>query len=61
MIPVVIFTTSLAEADISRCYELGANCYLVKPGNLADYVAVVRSMADFWLGYATLPIRRRNE
>lgn len=54
-IPVVIFTTSQANSDITRCYELGANCYLVKPGNLSDFVAVVQSMADFWLGFASLP------
>jgi chemotaxis family two-component system response regulator Rcp1 len=54
-IPVVIFTTSQANDDISRCYQLGANCYLIKPGNLADFVAVVQSMADFWLGFASLP------
>ncbi len=55
MMPVVIFTTSQSNADITRCYELGANCYLAKPGNLADYVAMVQSMADFWLGFARLP------
>ncbi len=60
-IPVVIFTTSHASADITRCYELGANCYLRKPGNLADFVALVHSMADFWLGFASLPIRRTDE
>jgi len=54
-IPVVIFTTSQASSDISRCYQLGANCYLPKPGNLADFVAAVQSMADFWLGFASLP------
>ncbi len=54
-IPVVIFTTSQANSDISRSYELGANCYLRKPGNLPDFVAVVQSMADFWLGFASLP------
>lgn len=54
-IPVVIFTTSEANSDITRCYELGANCYLKKPGNLWDFVAVVRSMIDFWLGHASLP------
>jgi two-component system, chemotaxis family, response regulator Rcp1 len=54
-IPVVIFTTSQAKTDITRCYQLGANCYLRKPGNLADFVAVVQSMADFWLGFASLP------
>ena len=54
-IPVVVFTTSQSNSDITRCYELGANCYLRKPGNLPDFVAVVQSMADFWLGFASLP------
>jgi two-component system, chemotaxis family, response regulator Rcp1 len=59
-IPVVIFTTSQANSDISRCYELGANCYLRKPGNLPDFIAVVQSMADFWLGFASLPQKERR-
>ena len=59
-IPVVIFTTSQASSDISRSYELGANCYLKKPGNLAEFVAVVQSMAQFWLGFAILPKRERR-
>jgi two-component system, chemotaxis family, response regulator Rcp1 len=59
-IPVVIFTTSQANSDVSRSYELGANCYLRKPGNLADFVAVVQSMADFWLGFASLPQKERR-
>jgi CheY-like chemotaxis protein len=54
-IPVVIFTTSQANADITRCYQLGANCYLRKPGNLAEFRVTVKSMADFWLGIASLP------
>ena len=54
-IPIVVFTTSQASSDITSSYELGANCYLRKPGNLAEYRAVVQSMADFWLGFATLP------
>ena len=54
-IPVVVFTTSQAAADVNRSYELGANCYLRKPGNLPDFVALVQSMADFWLGFASLP------
>ena len=54
-IPVVIFTTSQAATDVTRSYELGANCYLRKPGNLPDFVAVVQSMANFWLGFARLP------
>jgi chemotaxis family two-component system response regulator Rcp1 len=59
-IPVVIFTSSEASSDISRCYELGANCYLRKPGNLPDFVAVVQSMADFWLGFAILPQKEKR-
>jgi CheY-like chemotaxis protein len=59
-IPVVIFTTSQSDSDIARSYELGANCYLRKPGNLADYRAVVQSMADFWLGFASLPQKEKR-
>jgi chemotaxis family two-component system response regulator Rcp1 len=58
-IPVVIFTTSQANSDVTRSYELGANCYLRKPGNLPDFVAVVRSMADFWLGFVSLPHKEK--
>ena len=58
--PVVVFTTSQAAADITRSYELGANCYLRKPGNLADFVAVVQSMADFWLGLVSLPGKEKR-
>jgi len=58
-IPVVIFTTSQANSDIAQCYKLGANCYLKKPGNLPEFVAVVRSMAEFWLGFASLPQREK--
>lgn len=59
-IPVVVFTTSQASSDINRSYELGANCYLRKPGNLADFEAVVQSMADFWLSFASLPQKERR-
>ncbi|MBZ5663315.1 MAG: response regulator [Acidobacteriia bacterium] len=59
-IPVVIFTSSQANSDIARSYELGANCYLRKPGNLPDFVAVVQSMADFWLGFASLPQKEKR-
>jgi CheY-like chemotaxis protein len=59
-IPVVVFTTSQANSDILRSYELGANCYLRKPGNLDDYRAVVQSMADFWLGFASLPKKEKR-
>lgn len=59
-IPVVVFTTSQANSDIQRSYELGANCYLRKPGNLDDYCNVLQSMADFWLGFARLPQKEKR-
>jgi chemotaxis family two-component system response regulator Rcp1 len=58
-IPVVVFSTSQANSDISSSYALGANCYLRKPGNLNEFMAVVQSMADFWLGVASLPQREK--
>ncbi|HUM04262.1 MAG TPA: response regulator [Terriglobales bacterium] len=54
-IPVVVFTTSGSLRDISRSYELGANCYLTKPGNLNDFVAAVQALEAFWVRYAALP------
>ena len=59
-IPVVIFTTSPVGADVARSYELGANCYLKKPGNLYDFVAAVQSMAELWLGFSSLPQREKR-
>lgn len=59
-IPVVIFTTSQASSDITRSYELGANCYLRKPGNLPEFTSVVQTMADFWLGFAGLPRKEKT-
>ena len=59
-IPVVVFTTSQASSDVNRSYELGANCYLRKPGNLADFTRVVQSMADFWLNFASLPHKEKQ-
>lgn len=59
-IPVVIFTTSQANSDITRSYKLGANCYLRKPGNLPEFVAAVQSMAEFWLGFASLPQKEKR-
>jgi CheY-like chemotaxis protein len=57
-IPVVILSSSNAEKDITSCYNLGANCYMVKPVELNAYRALVRTLEDFWLGAAELP--RRN-
>ncbi|MBI2319583.1 MAG: response regulator [Betaproteobacteria bacterium] len=54
-IPVVILTTSKAEEDVLRSYELHANCYVTKPVDLEKFIAVVRSIDAFWLTVVTLP------
>ena len=56
-IPTVILTTSEAEADIVRSYQLQANCYLSKPVQLDAFEALVKSINDFWLTKAKLPQR----
>ncbi len=56
-IPVVILSSSDSEKDITSCYNLGANCYIVKPVDLHAYRALVRTLEDFWLGAAKLPQR----
>jgi chemotaxis family two-component system response regulator Rcp1 len=54
-IPTVVLTTSDAEADIVKCYELHANCYLKKPVQLDAFELLVKSINDFWLTKAKLP------
>ncbi len=54
-IPVVIFSTSELRKDIVRSYEMGANCYVRKPGNLTEFFSAVKSIEEFWLGSAVLP------
>jgi CheY-like chemotaxis protein len=54
-IPVVILTTSNAEADILRSYDLYANCYITKPVSLTDFINVVSAIQDFWLTIVKLP------
>ena len=54
-IPIAIFSTSEARQDIVRSYELGANCYVSKPGNLQDFISAVTSIGEFWFGFAQLP------
>ena len=54
-IPVVILTTSSSEADILKTYNLHANCYIVKPLNLDEFIRVVRSIESFWLSIVKLP------
>jgi chemotaxis family two-component system response regulator Rcp1 len=54
-IPTVILTTSDAEADIVKSYQLQANCYLSKPVQLDAFENLVGSINDFWLTKVKLP------
>ena len=55
LIPTVILTTSTAEGDIVKSYQLQANCYLTKPVQLDKFESLVKSINDFWLIKAQLP------
>ena len=54
-IPVVIITTSQAEEDILRSYNLHANCYITKPIDLHQFIRVIKAIEDFWLTIVKLP------
>jgi CheY-like chemotaxis protein len=54
-IPVVILTTSQAEEDVLKTYDLHANCYITKPIDLNQFLHVVRSIENFWLSIVVLP------
>jgi two-component system response regulator len=54
-IPVVILTSSKAEEDIVKSYNLYANCYVTKPVDLEQFVQVVKSIENFWLTIVKLP------
>jgi two-component system, chemotaxis family, response regulator Rcp1 len=54
-IPVVILTSSQAEQDIVRAYDLHANCYVTKPVDFEQFITVVRSIEDFWFTIVKLP------
>jgi len=56
-IPVIIFSSSRLDKDIARSYELGANCYVNKPGNLNEFFSMMRSIEQFWFGLVSLPPR----
>ncbi|MBL3656499.1 response regulator [Fulvivirga sediminis] len=50
-IPVVIFTSSQAQSDITKAYELGANAFIVKPIDYNDFIKVIQNIGTFWLQY----------
>jgi CheY-like chemotaxis protein len=54
-IPVVVLTSSQAEQDILRAYQLRANCYITKPVDLEQFIHVVQSIENFWFSIVKLP------
>lgn len=55
MIPVVVLTTSNAESDILKAYDLHANCYITKPVDFNRFIEVIKSIEEFWLTLVRLP------
>ena len=54
-IPIVVLTTSNAEQDILKAYDLHANCYITKPVDLNQFIHVLKSIENFWLSIVKLP------
>jgi CheY-like chemotaxis protein len=54
-IPIVVLTTSKAEEDILKAYNLHANCYITKPVDFNEFVKIVQSIEDFWFKIVKLP------
>jgi CheY-like chemotaxis protein len=55
LIPVIVLTTSAAEQDVLRSYDLKAACYVTKPIDLDEFISIVRSIEAFWLSVVRLP------
>jgi CheY-like chemotaxis protein len=55
-IPVIIFTTTKNETEIKRCYEMGANSYVIKPISFDALLKVVENIRSFWLQTASIPV-----
>jgi CheY-like chemotaxis protein len=53
-IPIVVFTTTKNEKEIIRCYELGANSYIVKPSTFDDLLSAVEQIHTYWLNIASV-------
>jgi CheY-like chemotaxis protein len=54
-IPVIVLTSSRAEEDISKSYELHANCYLTKPGDFDKFISLTKTVVEFWFERVILP------
>jgi CheY-like chemotaxis protein len=55
MLPVVMLTSSREEPDLKKCYELGANAYVVKPVDFQDFIEAVKQVGVFWAVINELP------
>jgi two-component system, chemotaxis family, response regulator Rcp1 len=55
-IPVIVLTTSTADEDVSNAYKHNVNCYVTKPVDFDQFVGVVKSIENFWLGVVKLPL-----
>jgi CheY-like chemotaxis protein len=60
-IPIVILTTSDAEDDVRRAYDLHANCYIVKPYDYYSFVEAIRSIRHFWFRVVRLPAESSHD
>lgn len=54
-IPVIVYTTTKNEMEIKRCYELGANSYIVKPARFESLLKVVEDIRNYWINTASIP------
>lgn len=54
-IPIVVLTTSSAEEDVLKAYDLNANCYVVKPVGFDNFMQAMQSIRHFWFSVVTLP------
>ncbi len=55
-IPVIILTSSALQQDITKCYQMNANCYLTKPSTSEEFYRTVKIIEDFWFNIAKLPL-----
>jgi response regulator RpfG family c-di-GMP phosphodiesterase len=55
-IPVIVFTTTKNENEIRRCYELGANTYIIKPVSFDGLLSVVENIRAYWMNTASIPL-----
>ena len=60
-IPVIVLTSSEAEEDVQTAYENHANCYIVKPVSLDDFLPIINAIEKFWLESVRLPALEKND